>query len=286
MRLRRSAPTQPRAALTAGLVAVLMWGAQMVHAQDPAQPPSQVPTPAANQPVTESPRDTQTLADEQVQAAVRQVRDDPLWGRQTQEKTWRFKPPKDKPDPKADARGDDFRWLTDFLQSVSQAGRALVWLLGAAAVALLLVGARRWIKVRADAAGPLLADLPSRVSHLDIRPASLPDNVGDAASALWQRGEHRQALSLLYRGVLSRLVHQHAVPIVAASTEDECVALARTRLDPPRGAYVQRMVGAWARAVYGAELPRTELMLELCQEFAVHFAPVQAIATPTQGART
>ncbi len=264
MRFRPSLQRFVSTALAAVLVAMLAWGAQAMPAQ----------------------ADAQALSDEQIHAAVKQVRDDPLWGRQTQEKTWRFKPAKDKPDPKADAKGDDFRWLTDFLQSVSQAGRALVWLLGAAAVALLLVGARRWIKVRADAAGPLLADLPSHVSHLDIRPASLPDNVGDAASALWQRGEHRQALSLLYRGVLSRLVHQHAVPIVAASTEDECVALARARLDLPSGAYVQGMVGAWARAVYGAELPRTELMLDLCQQFAVHFAPMQAIATPAQGVRT
>lgn len=232
--------------------------------------------------------DGQALSDQQINAAAQQVRDDPLWGRQTQEKTLRLKSSEDKTktDPQADAPSDTLRWFADFLQSLSQAGRALVWLLGAAAVAVLLVGARRWMQVRADAVGPMLANLPSHVSHLDIRPTSLPSDVGAAAQALWQRGAHRQALSLLYRGVLSRLVHQHAVPIVAASTEDECVALARTRLDPPRGAYVQRMVGAWTRAVYGAELPSTGLMLDLCQEFAVHFAPPPSTATPAQGART
>jgi hypothetical protein len=161
-----------------------------------------------------------------------------------------------------------------------------VWLMGAAAVALLLVGARRWIRVHADAVGPMLANLPSHVSHLDIRPASLPSDVGAAAQDLWQRGAHRQALSLLYRGVLSRLVHQHAVPIAAASTEDECVALAHVRLDPDRGAYVQRMVSVWQCAVYGARLPSTTQVLNLCQEFGVHFALHPITATPTPGART
>lgn len=234
---------------------------------------------AAGAHATQTPNDAPTVSDEQVQAAVKVVRADPNWGLQTQEKRLRFKPPQDKPEDKPTAKPDDLAWLTEATRWLSQAGRVLVWALGALAVALLLVGARRWIRVRADATGPLLPDLPSHVSHLDIRPQSLPEQVGDAAAALWQRGEHRQALSLLYRGVLSRLVHQHSVPIVAASTEDECIALARARLDALRGAYVQRMVGAWQRAVYGAELPPTALMLELCQAFATHFA-----APPPQGA--
>lgn len=283
MRLRLSARHLVNTALAAVLGAVLVLGTQTLHAQAQEQNPTQAPAPDSAPTFAPSappaPTDAQTLTDKQIHAAVKQLRDDPLWGRQTQEKTLRFKPSKDKPDPKAPPPNENLRWLADFLQSVSQAGRALMWLLGAAAVALVLVGARRWVQVRADAAGPLAADLPSHVSHLDIRPQSLPDDVGAAAAALWQRGEHRQALSLLYRGVLSRLVHQHGVPIVAASTEDECVALARAQLSPNRGAYVQRMVGAWARAVYGAELPPTALMLDLCQEFAVHFAPPQ-----TQGA--
>ena len=44
-------------------------------------------------------------------------------------------------------------------------------------------------------------------------PRSLPADIGAAARALWDRGERRAALALLYRGLLSRLVHVHRLPI-------------------------------------------------------------------------
>ena len=58
----------------------------------------------------------------------------------------------------------------------------------------------------------------SRVSGLDIRPDSLPEDVGAAALALLEAERTRDALSLLYRGALSRAVHRfgaamdHAAP--------------------------------------------------------------------------
>jgi hypothetical protein len=109
--------------------------------------------------------------------------------------------------------------------------------------------------------------LPSHVQSLDIRPESLPVQIGEAAAALWQRGDYRAALSLLYRGALSRLVHEHGVPIRAASTEGECVALAGRRLAPASGEFFARLVQAWQVAVYGARLPVAEQALALCRDF-------------------
>jgi len=109
---------------------------------------------------------------------------------------------------------------------------------------------------------------PSHVRDLDIRPESLPDDVGAAAFALWQRGEQRAALALLYRGLLSRLVHTHGVPIRASSTEGECLALARPRLRPPGAEFASRLIGVWAAAVYGASPPAADAVSALCAEFA------------------
>ena len=55
-------------------------------------------------------------------------------------------------------------------------------------------------------------------------------------AALWDRGDHRAALALLYRGLLSRLVHVHRVPIRDSSTEGDCLALAARCLTPRRQA--------------------------------------------------
>ncbi len=159
------------------------------------------------------------------------------------------------------------RWIAGALQWLAEAGRWLVWLLGALAVALLALLLRRWMRERADFAPPARAALPSRVGTLDVRPESLPEHIGVEARALWLSGAHRAALSLLYRGALSRLIHVHAVPIRAANTEDECLRLARASLEQERSAYFARLVGTWRLAVYAARDPDGSGVLGLCDDF-------------------
>lgn len=212
---------------------------------------------------------------EQVKCEVEAMRADPALGGTVKQKTLRFKD--QKTDDKKPRKDDGtFAWLRDFARWMTEAGRVLVWTLAVVLVALFLVGLRHWIRVRAGAVKGPAATLPSHVRDLDIRPESLPPRIGEAAAALWQRGEHRAALSLLYRGALSRLVHQHAVPIRAASTEGECLALAARRLAPERSAYFGRLVQAWQVAVYGARLPETQDVVGLCQDFDVQFGVAEA----------
>ncbi|CAH0352983.1 hypothetical protein AQB9606_02977 [Aquabacterium sp. CECT 9606] len=210
---------------------------------------------------------------EQVQSARDQVRKDPNLGGTRQEQTlrlkdmdaWKSKPAKSEPPP---------MWLVGMARWIADAGRLLIWALGAVAVALFLVGLRHWIRVRADVVNIKTLKLPSHVRELDIRPESLPDQIGATARGLWLRGEHHAALSLLYRGALSRLVHDHAVPIRAASTEGECVQLAALSLSPERSAFVSQLVSAWQLTVYGARTPDSVSVLALCTNFDVHLSPI------------
>jgi Domain of unknown function (DUF4129) len=166
------------------------------------------------------------------------------------------------PDP-----GPDLRWLRELMRWISEAGRGLMWLGMAALAALLVVYLRRWLRVRGEAAAGRALALPSHVRDLDIRPESLPDDLPAAVRSLWQRGEHRSALSLLYRGALSRLVHEHRLPVRASSTEGECTALAARHLDAERAVFVARLVGLWQLAVYGAQLPEGRAVLAVCEQF-------------------
>ena len=122
---------------------------------------------------------------------------------------------------------------------------------------------------------------PSFVRDLDIRPESLPADIGAAARQLWDSGEHRPALALLYRGLLSRLVHVHMVPIKDSSTEGDCLALANRHLkDEERKVYVASLVRLWQRAVDGGEDDPTESVHALCDGFARSLDQPEVAAAP------
>lgn len=160
------------------------------------------------------------------------------------------------------------RWIGGFFDWIAESGRLLVWVLGTLAATLLAIFIVRLVRAQGMPSIPRPFVAPSHVRDLDIRPESLPDDVGAAALALWQRGEQRAALALLYRGTLSRLVHVHSVPIRASSTEGECLALARPRLAEPSALYASRLVETWTAAVYGAREPAGSAVQALCGEFA------------------
>jgi hypothetical protein len=159
------------------------------------------------------------------------------------------------------------RWIREALGWLAETTRWLIWLLGALALALIVVSVRRWARERADAEADSSPPPPSHVGALDVRPGSLPDRIGAHARALWLRGEHRAALSLLYRGALSRLIHVYAVPIRAAHTESECVRLAQGRLQAEVSAFFARLVSIWQLAVYGGRDPEAAGVLSLCDQF-------------------
>jgi hypothetical protein len=208
-----------------------------------------------------------------IEAAASAVRADTDLGGIRTMRTWRF-----KKQNSADPVSPDPFWL-DFARWLAEGGRVLVWLLGAAAVVAALVTARRWLAIHGDAVRTRGARLPSHVRELDIRPETLPADIGAAVRALWVAGERRAALSLLYRGALSRLVHTDQVAIGDASTEGDCIRLARAALPAERGDFVAALVGTWQLAVYGDRPPANEHVLRLCDDFD-RMLPALASAAP------
>jgi len=164
-------------------------------------------------------------------------------------------------------------WLRELFGWIAQSGRVLVWLTIGVVVALLAMFITRFIREFGPRAPTAKFDVPTHVRDLDIRPESLPDDVGAAALALWERGEHRAALSLLYRGLLSRLAHVHALPIRHSTTEGDCIALAARHLPAERNVYVAALVRIWQRSVYGGHEPQTDAVQDLCAGFATALSP-------------
>jgi hypothetical protein len=160
------------------------------------------------------------------------------------------------------------QWLLQLIEWFAQSARVLVWVAAALLVGLLAIYLVRLIRARVPSGNQSHVVIPTHVQDLDIRPESLPDNIGAEARALWDRGQHRGALSLLYRGLLSRLVHVHNVPIRDSSTEGDTLQLAATRLRENQSGYVTRLIRVWQHAVYGGQQPEPESVYVLCDEFA------------------
>lgn len=215
----------------------------------------------------------------EVSRAIEAVKEDPNLATERTIKTLRWK---ESSSPKSSKTPRWFSWLVGLFAWLGQSARVLVWCAAAALAGLVAVYLTRIVRARLrdDTGSTFVA--PTHIRDMDIRPETLPDDIGRAARALWQRGEQRAALALLYRGMLSRLVHVHAVPILDSSTEGDCLALAAVRLPDDRSEYLSRLVRAWQRFGYGSEPVDSAAVHQLCDEFASALRPV-AIAAEREG---
>ena len=178
------------------------------------------------------------------------------------------------------------RWIGDFFGWLAETSRMLFWLLIAALAAFLVVFLLRLVRSRVQRGQVRRFVAPTHVQDMDIRPESLPDDVGAAARQLWDRGDTRAALALLYRGLLSRLAHVYEVPIRDSSTEGDCLLLAGRVLEAHRTEYATRLVRTWQRAIYGGLSIEDAVVYELCDSFDQHLDKPVITPAPRREAYT
>ncbi len=82
--------------------------------------------------------------------------------------------------------------------------------------------------------------------------------------SLLRQGQQRSALSLLYRGSLSVLVHQYQLEIPGSATEGECLELAQQVLSQSGFGYLEVLTQSWSHLAYGHHLPDQQITEELC----------------------
>jgi hypothetical protein len=101
------------------------------------------------------------------------------------------------------------------------------------------------------------------VMGLDVAPESLPPDIPAAAMELWRVGRRQEAMSLLYRGAISRLIDGSGVEIAESDTESDCVRRVAAEA-APHAAYFGGLTEAWMRLAYGRTTPADETMSDLC----------------------
>jgi hypothetical protein len=159
-------------------------------------------------------------------------------------------------------------WIADLFRWTGESARVLVWVACAVLAGMLVTFLLRLIGQFGTTPRTERFVAPTHVRDLDIRPESLPADIGSAARSLWDQGHQRPALALLYRGLLSRLAHVHGVPVRDSSTEGDCLRLAESHMSAERAGFVARLIRVWQRAVYGGEQIETGVVHALCDGFA------------------
>ena len=112
--------------------------------------------------------------------------------------------------------------------------------------------------------------LPQQAFGLDLTRESLPDDIASHAEQLWAT-QPRAALGLLYRGLLSRLLHDLDLHLKAADTEQQVLARIEQMHRPPLLAYSRSLTAHWQTMAYGHRLPPAHLQQELCNGWRALF---------------
>jgi hypothetical protein len=210
--------------------------------------------------------DADVLTPAAVQAAVETLRHDPNLSRDKTIRSLHWIAGEQKPPPK-----DAPAWIASLFLFLTQSASLVIWVAGATGLAVAAVWAYRLVRSRRSAPAVAAAQGSLRVQDLDINPNSLPADVGGVALGLLEAGRTREALSLLYRGALSRAVHRFSVVVGESFTEGEALRAVGQRLERPQVKYFAALVALWQRVVYAAEAPAPESVAALCREFAPTF---------------
>jgi len=195
------------------------------------------------------------------------VLDDPVFGRKETKWRWVYRQNPDKSESPQWWRAL-MKWLERISEHAARIARVLVWISSATllafAIYLTVRHRERWWRLRTHRRAPEI------LFGLDVRRESLPEDVRAAARELLAR-DPVAALSLLYRGALSALVHAGGIEFRPGDTERDCWQRARAAMSNVGLGYFRRLLDAWLWAAYGRRLPAKRELDDICEAWPQHF---------------
>ncbi|MBL8393164.1 MAG: hypothetical protein JNK99_00235 [Candidatus Accumulibacter sp.] len=269
--LRRLAERLAGGIVVAPVFAVLGWAAVVMLWLPAAPAQAAVPSSVAAAesrppPVAGSGAASGTaLSTSATRLAVDEVLADPVFGQSKDDWRWHWR------QEEAPAGDDGRNWfvllmrLTELLAEVL---RGLLWVL----VGLVLAGATHLvIRYRQKRAAALPRTAPEFLSGLDLRPDSLPTDIAAAAAAALAGGNTVEALSLLYRGALVRLIQQRQIEFAVGDTEKDCLLRVAGQVPAEVDHCFGEVVHAWCLVAYGGQAFPGERTAALLADWGRHF---------------
>lgn len=102
------------------------------------------------------------------------------------------------------------------------------------------------------------------VMGMEVTAESLPQDIPNAAWALWSAGRRHEALALLYRGTISKTIEIARVEIQESDTEGDCLRRVTEAGAEAHPDYFRGLTGAWMRLAYASEEPPDVEVQALC----------------------
>ncbi|KAA0946559.1 DUF4129 domain-containing protein [Pseudomonas sp. ANT_H14] len=237
------------------------------------------PTPRA---MAEQPVDSKTVSTQAASQSIKALLEQPPFKNPETLTRYRFGDDKttDKNKPEGDAKLP--AWLQALLDNLNSNSfkhlalglEVLLWGLLLGAIALVIWRYRDWLRTfvsqRSAHKPKAIKPAPAQLFGLELGTETLPDDIASTAEQLWPT-QPREALGLLYRGLLSRLLHDFNLPLKSADTEGQVLERIRQLQQPQLLAFSDDLTQHWQNLAYGHRLPPALVQQQLCSHWRALF---------------
>lgn len=212
----------------------------------------------------------QSLTSQVANQKIREILDQPPFRHSETVTRWRLGDEEAQREPS---------WLADFIERLSRANgfsqgldllagviEVLLWTALFTGIAVLLWRYREWLQLYGGRFRPAMRRRqtpPAVLFGLALAPESLPHDIPGEVGRLWGT-QPRQALGLLYRALLSRLLHERHLPLKTAHTEQEALQLIAALEQPALTSFATELTLHWQNSAYGHQAPPAGARDELC----------------------
>ncbi|MGY4639710.1 DUF4129 domain-containing protein [Pseudomonas sp. TE24901] len=174
-------------------------------------------------------------------------------------------------------------WLQALLDSfnsntfkhAAQGLEVILWSVLIGGLALLVWRYKDWLRAfvsrRPTLPHKMPKPVPAQLFGLDLGLETLPEDIAGTAEALWAT-RPREALGLLYRGLLSRLLHDFHLPLKDADTEGQVLERVHHLQQPQLLAFSDELTRHWQNLAYGHRLPPVTTQQKLCSDWRALFS--------------
>ncbi|HEX8596042.1 MAG TPA: DUF4129 domain-containing protein [Pseudomonas sp.] len=216
----------------------------------------------------------QALSSEAARQQIKAVLEQPPFKNPKTVSGWRFadENPKSsaaKADHPANAPLKWLAWLFTASRIAAEMFKVLLWAGVIALAGLVIWRYRAWFNTLVNSKTPKrrrVSGAPEQMFGLEISAQSLPDDVAGSAEQLWS-SHPREALGLLYRALLSRLLLDYRLPLRSADTEGEVLERIAHLNHQPLHDFSINLTRHWQNLAYGHQLPPTHVRQELCDNW-------------------